>query len=136
MLHQNENMSHSWFVNFDKDFNSDFPIWFIHWWAQFASTVEILLEQLMNSLTFFRSMSRVDPYDAKFPPLLHFIKKYKVPWILKWQYVKEGDTLTRCWYVKWWDKFLHTRSIINNVTRVLFAKCFSNIKNHYPNAKS
>ena len=71
----------------------------------------------MNSLTYFKSMSRIDPYDAKFPPLLHFIKKYKVPWILKWQYVKEGDTLTRCWYVKWWDKFPHTQSIINNVTR-------------------
>ena len=71
----------------------------------------------MNSLTYFKSMSRIDPYDAKFPPLLHFIKKYKVPWILKWQYVKEGDTFTRCWYVKWWDKFPHTQSIINNVTR-------------------
>ena len=70
MLHQNENMSHSWFVNFDKDFNSDFPIWFIRWWAQFASTVEILLELLMNSLTFFKSMSRVDPYGAKFPPFI------------------------------------------------------------------
>ena len=71
----------------------------------------------MNSLTYFKSMFRVDPYGAKFPPLLHFIKKYKVPWILKWQYVKEGDTLTRCWYVNWWDKFPHTQSIINNVTR-------------------
>ena len=29
MLHQNDNMSHSWFVNFDKNFNSDFPLWFI-----------------------------------------------------------------------------------------------------------
>ena len=26
MLHQNENMSHSWFVYFDKDFNSDLPL--------------------------------------------------------------------------------------------------------------
>ena len=62
-------------------------------------------------------MFKVDSYGAKFPPLLHFIKKYKVPWILKWQYDKEGDVLTRCWYVKWWDKFPHTQSIINNVTR-------------------
>ena len=29
MLHQNETMSHSWFVNFHKDFDSVFPLWFI-----------------------------------------------------------------------------------------------------------
>ena len=62
-------------------------------------------------------MFKVDSYGAKFPPLLLFIKKYKVPWILKWQYDKEGDVLTHRWYVKWWDKFPHTQSIINNVTR-------------------
>ena len=84
MLHQNDNMTHSWFVNFDKDFNSDFPLWFIRGWAQFGSTVEIFPEPLMNSLTYFKSVFKVDSYGAKFPPLLHFIKKYKVPWILKW----------------------------------------------------
>ena len=72
----------------------------------------------MNSFTYFKSVFKVDSYDANFPHLLHFIKKYKVPWILKWQYDKEGDVLTRRQYVKWWDKFPHTQSIINNVTRV------------------
>ena len=71
----------------------------------------------MNSFTYFKTVFKVDPYDTKFPPLLHFIKKYKVPCILKWYYDKEGDVLTRCQYVKWWDKFPHTQSIINNVTR-------------------
>ena len=70
----------------------------------------------MKSFTYFKTVFKVDSYGAKFP-LLHFIKKYKVPWILKWQYAKDGDVLTRCWYVKWWDKFLHTQSVINNVTR-------------------
>ena len=28
MLHQDENMTHSWFVNFDKNFNSHLPLWF------------------------------------------------------------------------------------------------------------
>ena len=78
MLHQNENMSHSWFVNFDKDFNSNLPLWFIRWWTHFGSTVEIFPEQLMNSFTYFKTVFKVDSYGAKFPPLLHFIKKYKV----------------------------------------------------------
>ena len=55
-------------------------------------------------------------------------KKYKIPWILKWQYAKEDDVLTRCWYVKWWDKFSHTNSIINNVDRDFLASNASPLK--------
>ena len=33
------------------------------------------------------------------------------------QYAKEDDVLACCWYVKWWDKFFHTNSIINNVDK-------------------
>ena len=53
MLHQNENMSHSWFVNFDKDFNSDLPLWFIHWWTQFSLVTEIFPESLVGSFQYF-----------------------------------------------------------------------------------
>ena len=55
-------------------------------------------------------------------------KKYKIPWILKWQYAKEDDVLARCWYVKWWDKFSHTDSIINNVDRDFLASNVSPLK--------
>ena len=109
-------MSHSWFANFDKDFNSDLPLWFIRWWTQFSFTTEIFPVLLKDSFQYFTSVFRVDAYGAKFP-LLHFIKKYKVPWILKQQYDKEGDVLTRRWYVKWWDKFPYTQAIVNNVTQ-------------------
>ena len=94
MLHQNENMSHSWFVNFDKNFTANLPLWFSRWWTQFVSTPEIFPEPLMGSFKYFTSVLKVDSYGAKFPDLLHFIKRYKVPWILKWQYDKEGDVLT------------------------------------------
>ena len=106
-------MSHSWFVNFYKDFNSDLPLWFIRWWTQFGSVTKIFPNSLVGSFQYFTNVFRVDV----FPPLLHFIKKYKVPWILKWQYDKDGDVLTRRWYVKWWGKFPHTQAIVNNVTR-------------------
>ena len=55
-------------------------------------------------------------------------KKYKIPWILKWQYAKEDDVLARCWYVKWWDKFSHANSIINNVDRDFLASNVSLLK--------
>jgi hypothetical protein len=37
--------------------------------------------------------------------MLHFVKQYRLPWIIRWQYVIVGDNLERHWYVKWWDKF-------------------------------
>ena len=49
--------------------------------------------------------------------MLHFVKHYKIPWILKWQYEKECDVLSRHWYVKWWGKFPHTQRIIANISR-------------------
>ena len=128
MLHQNETMSHSWFVNFDKDFNSKFPLWFIRWWTQFGLVVKIFPAPLKDCFQKFSIRFRTNTHGAKFTPLLHFIKKYKVPWILKWQYAKEDDVLTRCWYVKWWDKFSHTNSIINNVAKDFLSPNVSPLK--------
>ena len=95
MLHQNEIMSHSWFVNFDKDFSSPLPLWFGRWWTQFGSIPDIFPDPLKGSFDYFSENFKVNSYGAKFSPSLHFIKKYKVPWILKWQYEKDGDVLTR-----------------------------------------
>ena len=92
-------MSHSWFVNFDKHFTDNLPLWFSRWWIQFGSTPEIFLKPLMGSFIYFTSVLKVDSYGAKFPALLHFIKHYKVPWILKWQYEKESDVFSLHWFV-------------------------------------
>ena len=112
MLHQNENMSHSWFVNFDKSFTGYLPLWFNRWWTQFGPIAEIFPEPLLDAFECFKKCYWCDAYEAKFPALLHFVKKHKIPWILKWQYEKEGDVLSRHWYVKWWGKFPHTQRII------------------------
>ena len=93
------------------------PLWFSCWWTQFGPVTEIFPRPLIGSFKYFASVFKVDSHGAKFLASLHFVKKYKVPWILKWQYVKEGDGLTRHWYVKWWDKFSHTQNVIDNVTQ-------------------
>ena len=41
MLPQDATMIHSWFVNFDKNFNSQLPLWFIHWRTQFGPVNDI-----------------------------------------------------------------------------------------------
>ena len=91
MLHQNEHMSHSWFVNFDKSFTGYLPLWFNRWWTQFGPINDIFPEPLLDTFECFKKFYKVDAHGAKFPVLLHFVKRHKIPWILKWQYEKEGD---------------------------------------------
>lgn len=46
-----------------------------------------------------------------------FLEKYKVLWILKWNFAKQDDIMVRNWYVKWWDRFPCTQKLINTVNR-------------------
>ena len=73
---------------------------------------------LLDAFECFKKCYRCDAYGAKFPALLHFVKKYKIPWILKWLYEKEGEVLSRNWYVKWWGKFPHTQRIIATIATI------------------
>ena len=117
MLRQNGNMSHSSFVNFDKTFIGYLPLWFNRWWTQFGHIHDIFPEPLLDAFECFKKFYKVDDHGTKFPALLHFVKRHKIPWILKCQYEKEGDVLSRHWYVKWWGKFPHTQSIIATISR-------------------
>ena len=83
----------------------------------YTKMLHIFPGPLTGSFKYFTSVFKTNAYGAKFPATLHFVKNYKVSWILKWQYAKEGDVLTRQWFVKWWDKFSHTQDVIDNVTR-------------------
>ena len=71
----------------------------------FGLIPDILPLKLIECFTLFKDHYKVDAYGSKFSPILHFAKKYKIPWILKWQYVIVGDKLKRHWYIKWWDKY-------------------------------
>ena len=110
-------MSHSWLVNFDKSFTSYMPLWFNRWWTQFGPINDIFPKPLLDAFESFNKFYKVDAHGTKFPALLHFVKRHKIPWILKCQYEKEGDVLSRHWYVKWWGKFPHTQSIIATISR-------------------
>ena len=85
--------------------------------TQFSPIAEIFPEPLLDAFECFKKFYQCNAHGAKFPTLLHFFKHYKIPWILKWQYEKEGDVLSRHWYVKWWGKFPHTQRIIANISR-------------------
>jgi hypothetical protein len=126
-LYQSANMDHSWFINFDKYFiGGILPLWFSKWWSHFGLIPYILSLGLIESFELFKSCFKVDTYGAKFPYIFHFVKQYRLPWILQWQYVIVGDNLERHWYVKWWDKFSF-EPIIKRVKQLIQAPNAQNL---------
>ena len=100
-LYQSANMDHSWFISFDQEnFGGILPLWFIKWWLHFGLPPELLPLPLIESFNLFKNCFTVDKYGSKFPMILHFVKHFKLIWILKWQYVINGDNVERHWFVK------------------------------------
>ncbi|CAL9010717.1 unnamed protein product [Prunus brigantina] len=106
-LHQTEDFSHSWFINFDNKFKSPFPCWFLHWWEKHGPVDEILPVSVHELIRHFTKKAKFSNVDLFFPKQLLFVARYKVPWILKWSYKVTKDTriFARQFSVKWWDKF-------------------------------
>ncbi|CAL2257673.1 unnamed protein product [Prunus armeniaca] len=107
-LHQSEDFSHSWFINFDNKFKSPLPFWFLHWWEKHGPVDEILPISVHELIRHYTKKVKFSKVDLFFPKQLLFIARYKVPWILKWSYKVARDTtrvLARQFSVKWWDKF-------------------------------
>ena len=50
-------------------------------------------------------MYKCSEYNSRFPLILLFCAKYKVPWIVKWNYQIKDNILIRNFAVKWWDKY-------------------------------
>ncbi|CAL8992099.1 unnamed protein product [Prunus brigantina] len=106
-LHQSEDFSHSWFINFDNKFKSPFPCWFLHWWEKHGPVDEILPVSVLELIRHFTKKAKFSQVDLFFPKQMLFVARYKVPWILKWSYRVTKDTriFARQFSVKWWDKF-------------------------------
>ena len=58
MLHKNENMSHSWFVNFDKSFTGYLPLWFNRWYSLIKVSLALLMTYFLNHYLMLFNVSR------------------------------------------------------------------------------
>lgn len=76
-LHQTEDFSHSWFINFDSKFKSLFPFWFSSWWENHGPVIEILPPDLKDSVTYFTSKYKFKDEDTFFPNLLILLPNTK-----------------------------------------------------------
>lgn len=109
-LYQTKDFSHSWSINFDKRFRPTIPAWFPKWWSTHGPTANLLPETLMQRVNHFQSRFNRDKFDVKIP-LLIFMAKYKIPWILKWGYEVKNEEVYKVKSVKWRDKFNQQRII-------------------------
>ena len=108
-------------------------MWFLKWWFKHGCQAEIILDTLWNTtipvklddpplsthtlkeaLLHFTKMYKSTEYNSRFPAILQFCAKYKVPWIAKWSYQIKDHVLIRNFSVKWWDSYDKDR-IINFV---------------------
>ncbi|KAL6210041.1 hypothetical protein ACLB2K_020979 [Fragaria x ananassa] len=86
-------------------------MWFSSWWATHGCPISLLPQNLEDVVTSFSTAEEFSDYDKRFPVILHFIARYKVPWILKWHVELSDYVLDRKYLVKWWDKFKTDRII-------------------------
>ena len=83
LLHQNDDMSHSWFIQWSQEFNiikleCQIPIWFLKWWSIHGAQTEIISDVLQDpkkstntlreSLLHFTKMYKSSEYNSNFPP--------------------------------------------------------------------
>jgi hypothetical protein len=120
MLLQTPEFNHFWFLNFDKNFKSTFPLWFLQWWKHFGLILDILPPQLVYAFHIFKAHLNHKDFDPNFPPILHFVKKYRIPWFMRFQYVKREAKIERHWFqAKLWDKSPKIDAIVENVKEMV-----------------
>ena len=78
-LYQTPKFDHSWFINFDRNnFGRILPLWFSRWWMHFGLIPEILPLRHIEAFNSFKTYFKTDNYGSKFPPILYFVKKFKI----------------------------------------------------------
>ena len=80
-------------------------MWFLIWFHRHGPIAKILSDKVKESLTHYAAAYKVTKYNSKFPMILLFFAKCKIPWIIKWNYVIEDNILSRHYLIKWWNKF-------------------------------
>ena len=114
LLFENSKFSHSWFFQFDQNFNSPFPTWFLRWWSQMGASNDIIPKNLLDQVDYYYSKQKLNLHQNQFPRLLLFIAKYKVAWIFRWKYVISDNLVCRQFLIKWWNKF-NIQQVIDQV---------------------
>ncbi|CAL2257316.1 unnamed protein product [Prunus armeniaca] len=90
-----------------KPIRDKLPYWFLHWWDTHGPVSEIIPSAVTELITTFSSRVKIPERDLFFPMPLLFCTRYKIPWIMKWNYHADWEKrfFSRHFSVKWWDRF-------------------------------
>jgi hypothetical protein len=120
MLFQTSEFKHFWFIKFDKNFKGTFPLWFLHWWNQFGLIPDTLPQSLLNAFHLFKTLPNPKDFDSNFPPILHFVMRYRILWFLAWRYIIKGVRVERHWFqTKLRDDSAQIDVVINDVKKLV-----------------
>ncbi|KAJ9698244.1 hypothetical protein PVL29_007366 [Vitis rotundifolia] len=107
-----QNYQHSWFIQFSRTCNFQFPAWFQKWWTFFGLLDSIFPPDIQEKFEFYKKRTSSQPFTQ--PKLLTFCSRLRIPWILTWNIIKKQEqphpfplSLSREFNIKWWDKFNH-----------------------------
>jgi hypothetical protein len=88
----------------------------------FGLNLDILPPQLIDAFHLFKTHFNHKDFDYDFPPILHFVKKYRIPWFMRFQYVKRETKIEQHWFqAKLWDKSPKIDAIIEDVKEMVQA---------------
>ncbi|KAJ9672781.1 hypothetical protein PVL29_026132 [Vitis rotundifolia] len=107
-----QSYQHSWFIQFSRNCNTQFPAWFQKWWTFFGLLDSIFPPDIQEKFEFYKKKTSSQPITQ--PRLLTFCSRLRIPWILTWNFIKKQEqphpfplSLSREFNIKWWDKFNH-----------------------------
>lgn len=123
-LCQNMKYGHTWWVQFDKNCNFEFPPWFHIWSVKLGPMEEILPLPVQKSFAIYK---RKKLPGREHNPLLMFFMEFTIPWIIKWDFILQNSpppvwSLCRKFYVRWWPKY-NNPAIEPSEIETLLSKC-------------
>lgn len=121
---QNQNYSHTWFIQFKLRALKELPNWFKSFFLIWGPTMEYLPPEIKESFQMkFCKWNKNHPDQRTL--FMWFMIMYELPWILKWEYVISEDideewtyipNLVRSILIRWWDKFTRDHLVPVKIT--------------------
>ena len=120
-MFQNSINKHSYMFLFSRSCREKFPIWFLDWWQSFGPNEQILPQNVQEGFQYFTTKFNPSETDKILPPILHFFSKFKLAWIVYWEFIiiptlPTYSHLGLQFKIKWWDGFdaksIHPQAIM------------------------
>ena len=106
-----QSYQNSWFIQFSRNCNTKFSLWFKKRWTFFGLLDSIFPLEVQEKFDFYRKKNLISVYHSTETPDVLF-QILRISWILTWNIIKKQEqpypfplSLSKNFNIKWWDKF-------------------------------